>query len=188
MADTAHKLETPAADAGPTLNEEATEKLTTGAAEKSEEEKPATITDKATAATTAVKDNVFSMFGGGPKKDKVEEVEGENDRSGSAKAIAAKEGADVRSQYSSSFSIITPLIPTHRTRRSPMKSSQMFTSNPSSVSRRKSRPRPMKNSRSACSRCELSSSNSTANHASGKSGVLVMSDYSSTARTARLVS
>jgi len=91
MTDTAHKLETPAADAGPTLNEEATEKLTTGVTEKSEEEKPATITEKATAATTAVKDNVFSMFGGGPKKDKVEEEEGENDRSGSAKAMAAKE-------------------------------------------------------------------------------------------------
>ncbi|TID13032.1 Lactam utilization protein [Venturia nashicola] len=99
MTDTAHKLEVPAADAGPILNEESTEKLTTGTAagtteKPSEEEKPATITEKATAATTAVKDNVFSMFGGGPKKDKVEEEEGENDRSGSAKAMAAKEGAD----------------------------------------------------------------------------------------------
>lgn len=110
MADTAHKLEVPAADAGPTLNEEATDKLTTGTAEKSsEEEKPATIAEKATAATTAVKDNVFSMFGGGPKKDKVEEDEGENDRSGSAKAIAAKEGADVRSHKSSSLLRVPPL-------------------------------------------------------------------------------
>lgn len=108
MADTAHKLEVPAADAGPTINEEATEKLTTGATDKSEEEKPATtITEKAAAASTAVKDNVFSMFGGGPKKDKVAEEEGENDRSGSAKAIAAKEGADVGSQNSSS-SVNTP--------------------------------------------------------------------------------
>lgn len=97
MADTANKLEVPAADAGPTLNEEATEKLTTGTAEKSGEEKPATITEKATAATTAVKDNVFSMFGGGPKKDKVEDEGAENDRSGSAKAMAAKD-ADVRLQ------------------------------------------------------------------------------------------
>jgi Ran-binding protein 1 len=107
MADTAHKLDTPAADAGPSLNEEATEKLTTGVTEKSEEEKPATITEKATAATTAVKDNVFSMFGGGPKKDKVEEEEGENDRSGSAKAMAAKDGAEVRLPKSSS-SVFTP--------------------------------------------------------------------------------
>jgi Ran-binding protein 1 len=107
MADTAHKLETPAADAGPTLNEEATEKLTTGVSDKAEEDKPATITEKATAATTAVKDNVFSMFGGGPKKDKVEEEEGENDRSGSAKAMAAKDGAEVRLQKSSS-SVFTP--------------------------------------------------------------------------------
>lgn len=109
MADTAHKLETPAADAGPTLNEEATEKLTTDVADKSEEEKPATIPEKTTTTVTAVKDSVFSMFGGGPKKDKVEEVEGENDRSGSAKAMAAKEGAEVRSPKISSSQAAPPL-------------------------------------------------------------------------------
>lgn len=49
-----------------------------------------TISNVATTATTAaagVKDNVFSMFGGGAKKDKKEEVDTKDqDRSGSSKA------------------------------------------------------------------------------------------------------
>lgn len=72
-----------------------------------------------TAATTAVdaavgvKDSVFSMFGGGAKKEtKEDEDEGEQDRSGSAKAAkdaAAKEKEDgedgeaVSSDFSFSF-------------------------------------------------------------------------------------
>ncbi|KAK5731409.1 Ran GTPase binding protein Sbp1 [Elasticomyces elasticus] len=56
------------------------------------------VMEKATETATAVKDNVFSMFGGGAKKEtKAEDPDAENDRSGSAKAQAAKasaEGAD----------------------------------------------------------------------------------------------
>jgi Ran-binding protein 1 len=52
------------------------------------------VTDKASEAASAVKDNVFSMFGGGAKKEKKEEGEDEdNDRSGSAKAQAEKAAA-----------------------------------------------------------------------------------------------
>ena len=52
----------------------------------SSDDKP--ITEKATEAAAAVKDNVFSMFGGGPKKEKKEETDDVNDRSGSSKAQA----------------------------------------------------------------------------------------------------
>ncbi|KAF2431300.1 hypothetical protein EJ08DRAFT_670134 [Tothia fuscella] len=58
---------------------------------KSTESKPETLTEKAGAATSAMKDNVFSMFGGGPKKEKKEEVDDVNEPSGSSKAVAAKE-------------------------------------------------------------------------------------------------
>lgn len=53
-------------------------------------------TDAATAATSTVKENVFSMFGGGPKKEKKEETdEGADEPSGSSKKKAAD---DVRQQ------------------------------------------------------------------------------------------
>jgi len=53
-----------------------------------------TVTEKATETAAAVKDNVFSMFGGaGAKKEKKEEDE-DNDRSGSAKALKEKEAAE----------------------------------------------------------------------------------------------
>jgi Ran-binding protein 1 len=53
------------------------------------------VTEKASDAAAAVKDNVFSMFGGGAKKEKKEgEGEEENDRSGSAKAQADKAKAE----------------------------------------------------------------------------------------------
>ncbi|KAK5109294.1 single stranded nucleic acid binding protein [Meristemomyces frigidus] len=51
------------------------------------------LTEKATEAVSAVKDNVFSMFGGGAKKTPATTTnpdEEENDRSGSAKAQAEK--------------------------------------------------------------------------------------------------
>lgn len=56
-----------------------------------EEVKPTeekTITEQATEAASTVKDNVFSMFGGGPKKEKKDETdEGADEPSGSSKAI-----------------------------------------------------------------------------------------------------
>lgn len=49
----------------------------------------------ATTAAAGVKDSVFSMFGGGAKKEKKEEPEGETeDRSGSSKAKKDAEAAE----------------------------------------------------------------------------------------------
>jgi Ran-binding protein 1 len=88
MADTDPTTQ-PAADAEPKL-------------EKGETTKPGdstpTVAEKASAATSAVKDNVFSMFGGGPKKEKKKEEEDVDEPSGSSKAMATKEGAEVRAQ------------------------------------------------------------------------------------------
>jgi Ran-binding protein 1 len=65
------------------------------------DETPKTVTEQATeaaaATASAVKDNVFSMFGGGPKKEKAEEKdEGADEPSGSSKAAVAKPADDVR--------------------------------------------------------------------------------------------
>jgi len=54
-----------------------------------------TLAEQATETATAVKDNVFSMFGGGVKKEAPKAAEGEeNDRSGSSKALKDKEAAE----------------------------------------------------------------------------------------------
>jgi Ran-binding protein 1 len=82
------------ANPGATLVQDETAKVTTDKladkeakpAAASSDDKP--ITEKATEAAAAVKDNVFSMFGGGPKKEKKEEADDVNDRSGSSKAQA----------------------------------------------------------------------------------------------------
>lgn len=66
---------------------------TTTTDETKPEEK--TVTEKATETATAMKDNVFSMFGGGAKKaDTTTTADEENDRSGSAKAQADKAKAE----------------------------------------------------------------------------------------------
>lgn len=67
-------------------------------APKTDETKTVTeqATETAAAAASAVKDNVFSMFGGGPKKEKADEKdEGANEPSGSSKATAAKTADEV---------------------------------------------------------------------------------------------
>lgn len=81
----------------PQLAKDETELVTTGATE-SKDEKPAegsgvagTVAGAASAATSAVKDNVFSMFGGGPKKEKKEEEDDVNEPSGSSKAVKKDE-------------------------------------------------------------------------------------------------
>lgn len=83
--------------------------------EDSTEEKPATLTDVASnAATTAasgatavaagVKDSVFSMFGGGAKKEtKTEDDDAANDRSGSSKAQKEKEDDEVGYNYADTW-------------------------------------------------------------------------------------
>jgi Ran-binding protein 1 len=77
--------------AEPKIDKDTTEKATT---DEAEDNKPATetVTDKASVAASAVKDNVFSMFGGGPKKEKREEPDDVDEPSGSSKA--KKEAAE----------------------------------------------------------------------------------------------
>ncbi|KAK3680116.1 Ran GTPase binding protein Sbp1 [Recurvomyces mirabilis] len=72
------------------MAEEDTKPATATASTTTGDEK--TVTEKATDAASAVKDNVFSMFGGGAKKDTKPDTtaDEENDRSGSAKAQAEK--------------------------------------------------------------------------------------------------
>jgi len=83
---------------GATLVKDETAKVTTDITDpKPAEDKPAaTVTEKvteaATTATSAVKDNVFSMFGGGPKKEKKEEVDDVDEPSGASKP----KGGEVR--------------------------------------------------------------------------------------------
>ncbi len=58
----------------------------------------------ATTAAAGVKDSVFSMFGGGVKKEKKEEPEGETeDRSGSSKAKKDAEAAEAEEGGEVSF-------------------------------------------------------------------------------------
>lgn len=85
---------------GPTLAKDETNKVTTGVTEepKTSEAKPApSITEQvssaASTATSAVKDNVFSMFGGGPTKEKKEEQGDVDEPSGSSKAKATDVGS-----------------------------------------------------------------------------------------------
>lgn len=64
------------------------------AVEKTEGEEKS-VTEKATEAAlnaaTKATDNVFSMFGGGPKKEKKEEADDVDEPSGSSKAKAGEE-------------------------------------------------------------------------------------------------
>ncbi|KAJ5433055.1 Ran-specific GTPase-activating protein 1 [Penicillium daleae] len=76
------------------------ETATTGEGEKTVTEaaadKVAEVAETAKDAAVKTSDNVFSMFGGGPKKEgKPKEDEEENDRSGSAKAQKEEKDEDV---------------------------------------------------------------------------------------------
>ncbi|TVY67530.1 Ran-specific GTPase-activating protein [Lachnellula suecica] len=89
------------ASSEPKLEKKETEVSGTPAAEEKTDAPAATLTEQATsaastAATTVsnaasgVADNVFSMFGGGAKKEKADEEEDRGDNSGSAKALKDK--------------------------------------------------------------------------------------------------
>jgi Ran-binding protein 1 len=93
------------ANPGATLVKDETAKVTTDkAADQPEtststsapsdikDDKPITekATEAATSAAAAVKDNVFSMFGGGPAKVKKEEVDDADEPSGASKPKAAE--------------------------------------------------------------------------------------------------
>jgi Ran-binding protein 1 len=79
------------ANPGATLVQDQTDLVTKGTTEEApkEETKAApTVTEQVTSTATAVKDNVFSMFGGGPKKEKKEEEDDVDEPSGATKKPA----------------------------------------------------------------------------------------------------
>lgn len=88
MADTDTKLnpvEEVKAGTEPQKNEDLTEKVTGG--DSTDKSTTEVVAEKA----SAVKDNVFSMFGGGPKKEAKKEDDDVDEPSGSSKAKAADE-------------------------------------------------------------------------------------------------
>ena len=91
MAESDTKLDPSAeaaASAEPRLAKDETEKVTTGVTEgkKDDAGEKEGVAAKAAGAGAAVKDSVFSMFGGGPKREKKEEAdEGKDEPSGSSK-------------------------------------------------------------------------------------------------------
>lgn len=139
-----------------------------------------------TSAASGVAENVFSMFGGGPKKEKVEDEDrGEN--SGSAKAQKekdAEENPEVGGNHNNNL-IMLGILLTHIYRMRPL-NPRMFTSSLLSVSLRKLRSRPTKSSRNRLSRCAPSFSSLFVRQTSRKSVELVMLDFSSTRKMARL--
>jgi Ran-binding protein 1 len=91
------------ANPGATLVKDETAKVTTDKAADQPETSSTTATDSkddktvtekateaATSAAATVKDNVFSMFGGGPAKVKKEEVDDADEPSGASKSKAAE--------------------------------------------------------------------------------------------------
>ena len=140
-------------------------------------------TSAATTATTAaagVKDNVFSMFGGGAKKEKKEEPEEPEDRSGSskakkdAKAVEAEAEVEV-SPRSTGHSRFVDLLTLHSPCRGKMLPNlQKYILSQWCISPRKSRPRPTRSWRSKHSRCAPSSLNLTGIVENGRSEARVM--------------
>lgn len=105
----------------------------------------------ATAAAAGVKDNVFSMFGGGAKKEKREEPDELEDRSGSSKAKKDAEAAEaeaegeVRSKPAGKFRSIGLLTVCFALREKMLPNPQKYTSSRWYISPRKSKPKPTKN-------------------------------------------
>lgn len=157
--------EVPEEAATATVTGEATQEKPAAAASSVTE----TVTNAAATATSAVKDNMFSMFGGGPKKEKREEADDADEPSGASKGKAP----EVRQVI---FSINTCKLMLDRRRTQRMRS-RMSNLPPLSTSPKKLTPKPTRNSRSRRSRCALSFSNSTESRGSGRSGVLAMSGY-----------
>lgn len=94
--------------------------------------------NSATSAAVGVKDNVFSMFGGGAKKEKKVEPEDDfHEASGSSKAQKSAEAeaepdGEVGSIFQTKFSLFKPLILIQRTR-TRRRNLQMFISSQSFV-------------------------------------------------------
>ena len=104
MADTDPKLSKVTEPSAETEASKPTATATEGESKPAEtaESASAGITTGAASAATAVKENVFSMFGGGPKRDKKEEQDDVDEPSGSSKA---KKEEDVSKSVSISLTL-----------------------------------------------------------------------------------
>jgi len=104
MADTDPKLSKVTEPSAETEASKPTATATEGESKPAEtaESASAGITTGAASAATAVKENVFSMFGGGPKREKKEEQEDVDEPSGSSKA---KKEEDVSKSVSISLTL-----------------------------------------------------------------------------------
>ena len=112
MAETDTKVNPPEqteSAAEPTLDKDATEKGTTDDTEGNKSTTEA-ATDKASGAASAVKDNVFSMFGGGPKREKREEADDVDEPSGSSKAKKEEAKRVSLSHYVGNYDLLTHRI------------------------------------------------------------------------------
>ena len=177
MADTTETKPDPT-----TTTTSAEETTPAPAVEKTEgEEKSVTekATDAAVSAATKATDNVFSMFGGGPKKEKKEEVDDADEPSGSSKAKAGEEVSlptgFMRLKCEPCVEcMLTVFFFLREKRRSSLLKSTL---SPSFTSPRKSRPRPTRSWKNRPLRCVQSFSSLTASLVSGRSVVLVTSDF-----------
>ena len=134
----------------------------------------------ASAAAAGVKDNVFSMFGGGTKKEKKEEPEESEDRSGSSKAKKDAEAAEAEAagevslRSTRNFGFIDLLMLDYACREKMLPNLRKYTLSLWCISLRKSRLRPTRSWRSRHSRCAPSSSNLIGIVESGRSEAPVM--------------
>ena len=139
-----------------------------------------------TASTTAanMKDNVFSMFGGGAKKERKEDTE-VDEPSGSSKAKKEAENEDdvslperILSVEKNTFEVskLRPILTSPSYTRMMPSANQMFTSSLWFALRNRSRLGPMKSKRSPPLRCGPSFSDSTGTAENGKNVVQEMCD------------
>ena len=134
-----------------------------------------TAASSATAVAAGVKDNVFSMFGGGAKKEKKEDTEaGADEPSGSSKAKKDAEG-EVRYYRRAEMGCpIRTWADFNSSRRMKSPTPRKCISSLWSTSPRKSIQRQTRSWRSKPSRCVRSSSSSTVRVRNGKSVGLEM--------------
>ena len=137
----------------------------------------------ATATAAGVKDNVFSMFGGGAKKEKKEDPDEPEDRSGSLKSkkeaevVEAEADAGVLSNPLGIYELVGLLTMCSARRETMPPSLLTYTLSQLCILPRELKPRPMRSWRSRLSRCAPSSSSSIEIVENGRSEAQVMLGY-----------
>ena len=149
---------------------------TSGTRETTGEEHKSTYTDMASSAAssaataaTGVKDSVFSMFGGGAKKETKDEPEEPEDRSGSAKAQKEAEGEEEVCCSPGVLYFVEDRTDKPSSCRINHQSLKTYISSLLCISPRKSRQRRTRSLKNRSSRCVLSCSSSIVTAGNGKS-------------------